>query len=479
MRLNDFLNSKGYDTTDIELMDPYIKIWKSWYVNKVPSFQNYYVYNGEKKIKQQRYCLGMAKKVAEDYANLLLNEKVTFKVGNETENKVFNELLDKNDFYNLANSGIERTFATGTGAFILSLGDISYDEKNDKYSFDKANLKIEFVSADKIKPLSYNRHKITECGFGVEKVIKGKKLLYFTIHKKNEKGNYVIENYLFKVDRGNNIIDISNQIEDTFVTFDTESENPWFSIVRPNVENNLYEDNPFGISVVGNSIDILKGIDIAYDSLVNEFVLGKKRIIVSAEAIKPNPAEGTINLTFDPNDLVFHTIPGVDGDKPMVQEIDMNLRIDEHEKGIQLKLNLLSSKVFGANYYKFDRSKLATATEVMSDNSELFRTIHKHEITIENCLYDLFKSICYIAKHFLNLSLSEEMDISIDFDDSIFEDKKEIKNTAIIELNNGLISPIEYYMKVYKMTKKQAIKYYEDVQKNLKDNKEKEPPEEE
>ncbi len=473
LRLNDFLKSKGYETNDIEVMMPYIRTWKSWYENKVPSFQNYYIFNGEKNVKQKRYTLGMGKKIPEDYSNLLLNEKATFKVGENEENNAFNKILDENDFYDLANSGIERTFATGTGAFVLSLGNINYDEKNETFSFDNANLVIEFVSAEKIKPLTYNRKKVTECAFGVERVINGKKYLYVTMHKKNNIGNYVIQNYLFQVDRGDNLIDVSDKIDNTFLEFDTESPNPWFSILRPGIENNISEDSPFGMAIYANSIDLLKGTDLTYDSFCNEFIHGKKRVMVRMEAVKADVIDGTIKRSYDPNDVVFYVLPESDyKNGEVVKEIDMKLRIAEHEEGVQLALNLLSENVgLGTGYYKFEKNKVATATEVISENSALFRSIRKHEIRIENCLYDLFKTICYIAGHFLHLPLNEDMEISIDFDDSIFEDKKEIKATAMLELNNDLINPIQYYMKVYKMTESQAKKYYKKVKAGLEEKK--------
>lgn len=467
-KINDFLKSKGYNTDDIDYMKPYIVECESWYKNKVRSFQNYYVFNGEKKVNCKRYTLGMAKKVCEDYANLLLNEKVDFRVGNEAENKVFNDLLNENDFYQLANSGIERSFATGTGAFVLGIKDVIYDEDKDTYSFEDARLKIEFVSALKIYPLSYSNQKIEECGFGVEKVINGKKILCFTIHKKNDLGNYVIENYLFEITRGDNLVNITDKLQDAFVEFDTRSPYPWFSIIRPGIENNIAEDSPFGIPIIANSIDILKGIDICYDSFVNEFTLGKKRIAVKKELLKPDMITGNLKLSFDPNDVVFYYLDVDDDGKSMIQAIDMDLRVNDHASGIQFGLNLLSSKcTLGNFFYKFENGNVTTATQVISENSDLFRNIHKHEIRIDNCLHDLFKSICYIAREFLKMPLSEESEISIDFDDSIFEDRKEIKNTAMLELNNGLLSPTLYYMKVYGMTEKQASEYYKQVQEGI------------
>ena len=58
--------------------DFYSKVgeWKEWYDGDVAKFHDYTVYNGQKRISMHRYGLGMAKKVCEDWAKLLMNEKV-------------------------------------------------------------------------------------------------------------------------------------------------------------------------------------------------------------------------------------------------------------------------------------------------------------------------------------------------------------------------------------------------------------------
>lgn len=50
--------------------------WMSWYRGKVKEFHCYSQYNGKNRIRRSRATLGMAKKVCEDWANLILNEKV-------------------------------------------------------------------------------------------------------------------------------------------------------------------------------------------------------------------------------------------------------------------------------------------------------------------------------------------------------------------------------------------------------------------
>ena len=63
--------------------DTYIHIdeWLAWYRNSVRKFHIYWIYDGIQSKKCERYKLGMAKKIPEDWANLLMNEKVSIKAG--------------------------------------------------------------------------------------------------------------------------------------------------------------------------------------------------------------------------------------------------------------------------------------------------------------------------------------------------------------------------------------------------------------
>ncbi len=479
MNLNTFFSSKGYDITERNNMLPYIELWDNWYKGDVPDFQNYFVYNGEKKICKKRRTLNMGKKISEDFANILLNEKVTYKIGNEEQTKQFCEILDKNDFYVKGTEYVEKSFALGLGAIVITLGNMEYDEETEIINTTSAEMVLEFATAGKIIPLSYTNNKIKECAFAISKVINNKPVMLIAMHTLDDNGNYVIDNYAFKVSKNGALTDITDKMTDTLKHFETNSPYPWFSIIRPNITNNIYKDSPFGVSVYANSIDVFKGLDIAYDSLLNEFELGRKRIFVKSNLLKPDITTGEMRLVFDTNDVVFHALPTDDDGKGDIHEVDLQLRIEEHEKAIQLMLNLLSSKLgFGEKRYNFQGGSLTTATQVISENSEEFRTIKKHELSLENSLYDLFKSMMYIANTFLGYNFDMEAEISIGFDDSIIEDTSEIKRQALLELNAGLIDNIEYYIKVYKMTEEQAVQYAETI-KNRRMEELKEEPEDE
>ena len=66
-----------------------------------------------------------------------------------------------------------------------------------------------------------------------------------------------------------------------------------------------------GVAIYSSAIDVLRSLDIKYDSYSNEFELGRKRIFVAPEMLKntdDSPA-------FDPEDTVFYKLPDDYADK--------------------------------------------------------------------------------------------------------------------------------------------------------------------
>lgn len=224
----------------------------------------------------------------------------------------------------------------------------------------------------------------------------------------------------------------------------TGSTKPQFVIDRLNIANSD-EDNPMGVAVFASAIDQLKSVDITYDSYVNEFVLGKKRIVVQPEATKDINGRPV----FDKRETVYYVLPedrASDGN--ILQQVDMTLRTPEFNTGMQDMLNVLSSKCgFGENHYKFDQTSIATATQVISENSTMFRTIKKHEIVLEQALVELCRILLRLGNTAMNAGLNEDVEISIDFDDSIIEDKQTDFSRDMQLLQAGIMNDWEFRMR--------------------------------
>ena len=75
MTITEKLKELGYSTVPCGFYSK-VEEWKSWYVGSVSKFTWYKVRTGDKTVKCKRYSLGMAKKLSEDWANMLMNEKV-------------------------------------------------------------------------------------------------------------------------------------------------------------------------------------------------------------------------------------------------------------------------------------------------------------------------------------------------------------------------------------------------------------------
>ena len=100
-----------------------------------------------------------------------------------------------------------------------------------------------------------------------------------------------------------------------------------------------------------------------------------------------------------------------------MKEIDFKIRAQEHELGINKALDLLSFKCgLGTGRYKFENGTAKTATEVISEKSDLFQSLKKHEIMLESAIKGLVNAISYLLG-------GKPTDVTIDFDDSIIEDK--------------------------------------------------------
>ena len=141
--IQQYLQDGGYNTVTDDTFS-HIDEWLEWYQGEVEKFNKYKVFNGLKITECTRISLGMAKKVCEDWANLILNEKVSIKAG--SYDKRLQEILKMNNFRVRGNQLIELAFALGTGAFVEYLaGDA---------------IVIDYVRADMIYPLSWDNGDI-------------------------------------------------------------------------------------------------------------------------------------------------------------------------------------------------------------------------------------------------------------------------------------------------------------------------------
>ena len=455
-----YLKNKSLSVISNEDIATKMEVWQQWYKGCVDKFHKYKVYSGKKKLELERKTLNLPAKVCQRWADLLLNEKVEINASDEYTQTKLNHLLKQVNFKVRGNNLLETAFAMG-GGFLIQYWD--GEKTNQKY-----------ITQEFMYPITYDSGRLTEAAFASKKTIDGKTYVYLETHLKDKlTGAYVVDNALLRTNDqkggdGGGLVEVDASFYEEhgiIPKWETGSLTPLFQRIAPNVANRDDFNSPWGTSVFSGAVDIFASCDAIYDSFYKEFLLGKKRIFVTDGVANINYVKNGDNVetveVFDPNDEVFYRIPEMDDGTPPIQPVDMALRVGDHSTALQTQLNLLSQSVgFGSDGFKWDVGGVTTATQVISQNSEMFRTIKKHEAMLEDTLIDMAKGLLYVEAVFGgDKAIKLDAEITVDFDDSIIEDTAEIKRQAMLELNVGLISKAEYYRQVYKLGELQALEY--------------------
>lgn len=459
MNIFSYFRKAGIDTVDTSFYQK-INEWISWYNSNVRGFSFYKAYTGRGTYNRcRRKSMGMAKKISEDIADLLLNEKVMITLEDDATQKFVQEILDENHFLVIGNDFQERKAYTGTVAYIPYLYDTEVSEDGSVLS---GKIGIEYVDAPNIFPVSWKNGEVSECIFAFPHTANRKKYVHLQHHRKAEDGNYIIENKVLRCGSGESLgteVDEKEWKElrpfkNLTATVQTGSTEPQFVLDRLNITNNADTSNPMGIAIFANAIDTLRKLDTEYDSYCNEFDLGRKRIFVAPELLTND--DGT--PAFDPEDAVFYKLPDDYNEKGegLIKEVDMQLRVEAHSKAINDDLNYLSLKCgFGTNRYQFNGIEAKTATEIISENSDMYRMLKKHEIILEDVLKRLIRIIIRLGQVTGNV-LDPDTEITIDFDDSIIEDKDSERQQDRQDVSMGVMRLEEYRAKWYGETVEQA-----------------------
>jgi A118 family predicted phage portal protein len=153
--------------------------------------------------------------------------------------------------------------------------------------------------------------------------------------------------------------------------------------------------------------------------------------------------DGVTRPVFDKNDSIFYAIPGDREGTNKIDTYDPQIRAEDHDKGMNKALDLLSFKCgMGTGRYKFENGNVKTATEVISDKSDLYQSLKKHEIVLDSALKGMVRAIGQLLG-------KEIKDVNIDFDDSIIQDKESERQTDKGDVAIGAMTLLEYRMKWY------------------------------
>lgn len=422
-------------------------------------------------IRRERMSLGMSKVVAKEMARLVFNEGI--EIGVE-ENKDI-EKIDKSEQWQL----VEDVFSSNKFRrefqryleYMFAMGGMVIEVYT-----DGEKPKIAYADASAFFPLSNDSEEIDEAVIANTFNENGK---YYTLLKWHEWGdwgeyNYRIKNELYEANNEDTIGD-KVSLNKLYPDMEPETyfnlEHALFVYVKPNEANNKYITSPLGISTFENAHDTIEMLDVMYDFWYNEFRLGKRKVAVPEYMVKTNyNANGAPYVTIDDSEELFVALNAGEMDDFEVKDLTIDIRSDQVIESIQALLDVLAMQVgLSVGTFTFTGQGVKTATQVVSENSKSYQTRSSHINTIEDGLRDLVMAVYEVAVmlddegEYASLEPLERMDISIDFNDGVFQDRESLLDFYSKAYKGKLTPQKEAIKRVFKLSDEDAQAWVDDI----------------
>ena len=383
---------------------------------------------------------------------------------------------------------LEKSFALGGGA-LKEWVEIPKDENGDDTGEGK--VRIGYTMASQFVPTAWNNSQVTS-GIFINR--EAKDGYYYTTvewHKWDGKTyrvtNEVYRNPIKDTEEPQNILGWWYPLDKIYplLSPDTTLENvdgTYFQYIRPFGANYADDNSPLGMSIYAPGLNTLHGLDIMFDSLQREFVLGKKRIIAPARAMKMSAGlnGGRPQRYFDADDEVWEALATDNPEDLKIYDNSVDLRVDQHITGINGDLAIFCAQIgFDPGTLSFDASRgLKTATEVISENSKTFGTVKAHENIVRDAIKQMVHAIFDLAARYgltwegktIESLISGGYDVTVTFDDSIIEDKNAEINQGVALVGAGLMSKKRFMIDTLGYTPEDADKELEQIGQESKFN---------
>jgi A118 family predicted phage portal protein len=350
-------------------------------------------------------------------------------------------------------------------------------------------VEFDFTDADLYIPLSWRKGRITECV--TAEILRVKQVYYLLVIEHTieiaDNGDTIATetSRMFKGDKQGtsftkDVKDI-DKVLPGYADIEYSGINEIFTVYSTNAMTNSKDyDTPLGMSVFGDATDTLTCLAEAMDVFYSEMKNGRKRIVVPTQLLKErtDPTTGKPIKWFDASSDVYQAFNS-NSQNAEIKDMTTVLRVTDILNAIQGLLNILAVEVGeSAGTYTFNsESGAITATEVISKNSDTFKTKKLHEQKWSMFLEKLIKKTLKLVEMSVDSEALEtvedvmpevnwdDLKITVEFDDSIVVDDKANREEARVEVGQGLMSKYTYLTEERNMSHEDAMKELERIRK--------------
>lgn len=419
-----------------------------WYTNEESDFHTRKNLN-DQEVKLEK--LNFAKRCCADDANLC--EIIEINAG-ESENKFdgVQEILDENRFGVMYRKQLERLAASGTVGAYIRLDNATL---LDNGSVTGGDIRINYINAAGIAPLTVENDEIIECAFVGSDLVRGKNEQTLVVFQRDEKGLYTAETFVF--DENN------REIADRHVILQLGDVKP-FSIMRTAEVNNLDDMEGYGLPKLYNAIPALKIVDLCWNILNGDLSKGDKLLLINEllATIKKDD-EGKPIMTAEQKKLFILLGEKLPDQKSLIQEYNPEIRTGQIKEAMELALSLLSMMFgYGTKKYTFENAQIQTATQYIGERQDEMQELNKQRQEAIDYIEGLVEAIIWFSNTFQGTAWELDEEICVEFDDSYIEDK----NSKLERMRADALSfpevkefTIQYVMEVLNCEREEAISY--------------------
>jgi len=443
--------------------DEYARIEETFklYSNQITTIK----YFNSKRVEKERpyMTLNMIKEVSNLLAKIVFNEKCEITIADKLANKYIKEVFAQNDFHKRFSEYLEPMFALG-GLVVRPYMDEHY------------NIKLSWCLATTFYPLKSNTNEIDEGALVTKtRVTEKDKTIYYTLFEFHEKkgDGYQITNELYRSEKSNLVgqevplsrLDEYKKLKET--AHIKGLLKPLFAYLKPAGFNNVTPSSPLGLGVCDNSKPTLKQINDTYDNFGWEYKMGKRKIAIPEWMTTVKPDEGgVLKQTIDDETDLFLIMNGIlDGSMPV--DLTSDIRTQAYIDGINFFFRTLEMQTkLSSGTFTFDGNSVKTATEVISEDSQTYKTRNSHITEIEAFLRHLIISILELASKakgrkgtLYTGKIPTEDEIGIDFDDGVFQSKEALLKHYSHGTLNKLIPRKEALQRIWDIPEDEAEKW--------------------
>lgn len=348
-----------------------------------------------------------------------------------------------------------------------------------KPTFENGKIKITAIQGDKFIPFKFDDTGDLLGAIFIDQITNGNKIYTRLEYNELIDNSIIIKNIAYQ-GQANGVI-LSRKI-------DLQSVEKWKNIepvsqidgvdkliggfFTTKNANTVDNDSPIGNSLFANAIGTLEEIDKQFSRTLWEYE-GSELAIEASSSLFKKDKNGNFRLPkgkkrlyrlVDSDEESWNVFSPAIRDTSLFNGLNELLRQAESEMG--LSFGILS---------KLDKVAL-TATEIKSSKQDYYVTVSDIQKSLQTSLEDLVYGIYVLCKLY-GIKVSNNYKMNFDWDDSIILDKDAIQKQAQLELNQGIIDKVQYFMITRDWSEEEAKAFIKKMEQRSPKNVKKEPEE--